>query len=513
MDQLPARLAVENLSKTFGGHKALRGVGLTIAPGEIHALVGQNGSGKSTLVKILAGYHSPDSGAVISVDGRELEIPVTARERYRANLAIVHQDLGLVDHLTVAENIGLGQYAHSRWMRRIDWRQEHRASGAALARLGSDIGLQACVGALSPSERSVVAVARALRFQDAGKGVIVLDESTRALDSVELRSFYTLLRRAVDAGASVLVIAHNLNEVVANCDRATVFVDGQVAAAGLVVRDTSEADLARIMLARDVLPVARPGSLNGSAHVAVRDLQMPSGNTVDLEIGAGEIVGVTGISGSGYDAVPYFVAGALRPKRGVLRVGDKEINLPGAGPLDLAELGVALIPERRDREGLALELRISENIALPQFGRRGRPYYLGRAWERELSSVIVKKMDVRPPDYRRKVGVLSGGNQQKVLVGKWLASEPALLVMHEPTQGVDLAARHQILSALVDAAAGGMSMLLASADPADLCAVCHRVLIFRDGVISDEILDPTPSQLVDSAHAGKKRPSKLSRAS
>ncbi len=500
---MTARLEIRHLSKTFGSTRALSDVELEVEPGEIHALVGQNGSGKSTLVKIVAGYHLPDRGAELRVDGRPLHFPVQPHDLRAAGIAVVHQDLGLVDHLSVVDNIGVGQYHRTRFGR-VDKHRERAEAEQALSRLKVSLPLLAPVRSLAPADRFRVAIARALRNLHDGEGLVILDEATRALSKDSLASFYEMLRHAVGAGSSVLVVAHSLPEVMAYSDRVTVLRDGRLAGAGLCTGDLSEQEIARLMVGRDVATVGRPSAPPGSAGdagIVVRGLDLGEGDVGEIAIARGEIVGVAGKPGSGVDELPYALTGAHRPAAGTLVVDGAAIDLASTDPRRALLAGVVLVPERRDVQGLALGLRVAENVTLPRVHLRGRRHFTGIDWQRREAAQVVETLGVRPSDPSMVAGKLSGGNQQKVLLGKWLVGGPKLLVLHEPTQGVDVAARQDLLAALTAAAAGGCSVVLASSDPSELSAVCHRVIVLVDGRIAGELLEPDADAVVDAVYA------------
>jgi ribose transport system ATP-binding protein len=500
----PPPLELIGLSKTFGSVAALRGVDLTVRRGEVHGLVGQNGSGKSTLVKVLAGYHTPDRGSVIKVEGRELGVQAKLRHLREAGVAIVHQDLGLVAEKSVAENIAVGSFAAARWTRRVDWRHEERVATGLLRRLESDIDARTPVGELSPAERSIVAIARALRNQRPGSGLIVLDESTRALPKDALEDFYQTLRGVVAAGGAALLISHNLEEVMQVTDRVTVLRDGVLSGPTTATGDTSEAEIALRMLGRAVLQeihvrvnedAGEPVEARGITGRVVRD--------VDLDVRPGEVLGVTGVAGSGWDELPYLLTGARRATAGSVQVGGRRLDLTSAGPAACIRAGLALLPEHRIDDGLALTLTVAENITLPRVRRRGSAWRIGGAWQRAETATVLTTLDVRPPRADVPVGQLSGGNQQKVMLGKWLAGRPEVLVLHEPTQAVDVGAREDILRAIAATAARGVAVVLASIQPAVLAAVCNRVLVFHDGRVTHELVEPGADDVVDAVYAGR----------
>ncbi|HTY72643.1 MAG TPA: sugar ABC transporter ATP-binding protein [Actinomycetes bacterium] len=484
------RLHVAHLSKTFGPARVLRDVHLRVAPGEIHGLVGQNGCGKSTLVKILTGIYTPDPGALVEVDGQALRLPVQPLDARAAGVSVVHQNLGLVDDRTVWENVRLGRYRAARFSRRINRREEQEAVEAVLARLGRRLDIKAPVGSLSAEDRAAVAIARALQDHRPGGGMIIFDESTRALGRTARERFFAIVESVLAGGASVLLISHQLEEVVASTDRVTVLRDGQVVESGVPTREVDETALTRMMLGRHLVTHRRVDSHAGSEVVATVDhLAVGQVSGLDLQVRQGEIVGLTGLLGSGFEEVAHALGGARRALAGRLSVDGRVVALDRrrGSTEEFVDAGVALVPERRVEEGVALELSVAENLTLPRVRSRGSRLRIGSAWQADEAQRMITRLDIKPADPKALVGTLSGGNQQKVLLGKWLAGSPRLLVLHEPTQAVDVGARHDIIDALREAAAGGCAIVVASVDAADLAVLCDRVLVFRDGRVSAEL--------------------------
>jgi ribose transport system ATP-binding protein len=497
-----AALELRNVSKSFGELRALSSINLTLARGEVHAMVGQNGSGKSTIVKILAGYHRPDRGSEILLNGRAVRRAITPAAMREAGVSFVHQDLGLIPEKTVAENIGVGAFRHARLTRRIDWRAEEQTAARLLSRLDRDIDPRALVGALGAADRSIVAIARALRAQRGGDGVIVFDESTKALPKHALDDFYQAVRSLTASGGSVLLISHNLDEAISVADRLTVLRDGVVVASA-ATSDVSARDIARHMLGHELavaIPQA-PKQPRGSGQVEVRGLRGRVVHDVDLSIGAGEIVGVTGLAGAGWEELPYLLSGALPATAGSIEAGGAKLTLRRASVSACLRFGVTLIPEDRARAGLALTMPILTNLSLPWVTSRGRRHSTGAQWQRSLAQESIVRFNIRPPDMHRTVGQLSGGNQQKVLLAKWLAKTPALLAIHEPTQAVDIGAREDIHAAIRAIAEQGAAVLIASIQANELSALCDVVYVLRDGVIVDKVTNVEQGSILDSVYA------------
>jgi ribose transport system ATP-binding protein len=484
------RLEVSGLSKTFGQARVLRDVGLSVAPGELHGLVGQNGCGKSTLVKILTGVYTPDPGGFIAVDSRRLRTPVQPSQQREVGVSVVHQNLGLVDDQTVWENVRLGHYRARGPFRKINRRAEQEAVAEVLGRLGRSIDVTAPAGTLSAEDRATIAIARAMQDHRPGGGLIIFDESTRALGKSARSRFFELVRSLIASGVSVLLISHQLEEIVQATDRVTVLRDGEVVETGLDTRDVDEAALTRLMLGRHLVTHGRVDThARGDVAASVRDLSAGQVTGLDLDVRHGEIVGLTGLMGSGFEDVAQALGGARRADSGELTVGGRKLSLSSrrASTEDFVLAGVGYVPERRIGEGLAAEMSLAENLTLPRVRSRGGRFRTGRAWQAEETAAMIARLDIRPPDPAALAGTLSGGNQQKVVLGKWLAGEPKLLVLREPTQAVDVGARHDIITAIREAARGGCGVLIASIDAADLAVLCDRVLVFRDAKVADEL--------------------------
>ena len=475
------RLEVHRLSKTFGTTTVLDRADLTMFPGEVHGLAGQNGSGKSTLIKLLTGVHAPDPGAEYRVDGVAMRLPVRWPEVHAAGVSVVHQDLGLLDDLSVAENICVGGFPTVYG--RIDRRARDELAWRTLVRLGVELDPQARVETLSAAQRAEVAIARAMRDQTEGQGLIILDESTRALTGEDLARVHAMLRRLAATGSSALIISHNLGELISVTDRITILRDGKVVGAGLVTADVDEPEIARRMLGGAVDAVTRrvaPRARRDDA-MTVDGLAGEGVDGISFAARAGEVLGITGLPGSGYEHLPYLLSGAKRASAGVLRTSTGAMELRRSSVTACIRLGVVLVPERRDRDGLALELSVRDNITLPALKSQGRAWFVSRRWQEAATEQAADTLDIRPRVPSLLVKQLSGGNQQKVLLAKWLHLGPTVMILHEPTQAVDVGARQDILRALQAAASSGVAVVVVSSEAEDLAAACDRVLIHTGG--------------------------------
>jgi ribose transport system ATP-binding protein len=504
----PARLAIHNLDKTFGPAKVLAGVDLTVDPGEILGLAGQNGSGKSTLIKIITGIYTPDAGAELAVDGRSMHLPVRWPEVHAAGVSVVHQDLGLLDELNVADNICVGGYPTQGFTHRIDRKRQRDVALRALRRIGAQIDPARLAGTLSAPERAEVAVARALRDHTPGHGLVIMDESTRSLVGADLSRVHGILRVLASEGTSVILISHSLPELLAVTDRVTILRDGRVTGARLKTSELTEQEIARRMLGSDALgsdlqpaPFRVPASETRAPAIVVSGLTGQRVSNVSFSAGRGEIVGITGLPGSGYEDIPYLLTGAMTPANGRLKVGAENLELSRTSIARTLKAGVVLVPEQRIKDGLAGELTVRDNITLPNLLQRGRPWFLSQKWQSRDADEAVRTFGIRPHDTGRLVKTLSGGNQQKVLLAKWLGAGPKVLVLHEPTQAVDVGARQDILLAIRRAAEGGVTVVVVSGEPSDLGAICDRIYIAENEGGLIEVGSRTPDELLERIYS------------
>ena len=499
-----AWVSVRGLSKTFGPATVLHDVAFEVRAGEVHGLVGQNGSGKSTLIKVLSGVYPADAGAEIDVNGTRLSNPVRPVELRRHGLSFVHQDLGLVDECTVLENIRLGQFSVRPVSRRIDWAAEATAATQTLARLHSTIDPSRLVSTLPAGDKAIVAVGRALQSIIPGSGCVVFDESTRALPREVLPDFYATIRRLAASGTAVIIVSHRLDEVLALADRVTVLQDGRVVAGGRSTQGLTESALAHLLLGREVglleersAEPARARS-GGGMSLRARGITASTLRSVDFDVRAGEVVGVTGATGSGHHELPYVLAGASPDATGTVTIGEREFTLPVSSPGQMMAAGVALVPEDRADDGLAVGLTAEENLTLPRVRSRGRRY-LRSDWQADEFRQAVEMLGIVPVQRHLPISAFSGGNQQKVLLAKWLLNRPAVVLLHEPTQAVDIGARMDILRAIRATAALGVGVVVVSIEPQDLAAVCDRVMVLRDGVPAAELTSEVTASAITAA--------------
>ena len=493
MTPTPA-LELSALSKSFGGVRALDGVDLRVAAGEVHGLLGENGSGKSTLIKVLAGYHTPDAGE-LRVYGEEVKLPLHPGQFRSLGMDFVHQDLGLIPSLSVIENLYIGELTSARHGLHISWTRERRRAVETFDRYGLKLDVRARVSDLTPVERALLAIVRAVEGMRAnladgsGGGILVLDEPTVFLPRAGIDSLFALVREIASSGASVIFVSHDLDEVREITDRTTVLRDGRVVGT-VVTAETSEAELVRMIIGRhlETLESTPHDLLARDVGIAVEGLTGGTLRNVSIELHEGEVLGLTGLVGSGFEEVPYFLFGAWRPESGRLRIGGAQHDLTSLSPATALAAGIALVPADRQQDGVVGSLPVYDNILLRALSSFFRGGLLRRLRMLRHARQMMREFDVRPANPRITLASLSGGNQQKALLAKWLHRHPRLLLLHEPTQGVDVGARQQIFSLVRDAAGKKTSVICASADYEQLAAICDRVLILARGRIVDQLV-------------------------
>ena len=486
-------LEVRSLSKTFGTFAALRDVDLTVGSGEVHALIGENGSGKSTLVKCLSGYHEPDPGAEIRVNGTLLPPAYGPEEATALGLAFVHQDLGLIASLSVAANMHIGARPDTGPLWRLKARRENATARALLTRLGhGNIDPRTPVGALSIANQTIVAFARCLHH--AGKSsVIVLDEPTASLSEADVRRMHETVRRAAGEGHGIVYISHRLEELYAVADRVTVLRDG----VNVGTRDLAgleRRDLVELIIGGKAATLYPTGSETASEDVKLQADSI-SGTTVrdvSLSVRGGETVGIAGLLGCGKSELGRLLFGAQPITSGQVLVSGRPVRL--RSPADGIAAGVALVPADRHRNGAILDQTVLDNVTLLDLPSS---YRHGRLRTRALANTaqrLVNDFDVRPREVHRVMRRLSGGNQQKVILAKWMHREPSVLVLDEPAHGVDIGAKAQIFALVKQAAANGAAVIVISEEFEDLAQMCDRVLIMRNGQIVDTVSGETKTR-------------------
>jgi ribose transport system ATP-binding protein len=497
------------LDKSFAGVPVLRGVNLTLKAGEVHALLGANGSGKSTLVKILTGVYQPDAGSIMIGD-RTLSAFASPYEAVVHGVAVVHQEAPLIDTMTVAQCIGVFRGFSTSALGRIDWRKLERETKALLDRYEVHVSPRRLAGTLSPAERALVALVIALDQVRSGVELLILDEVTASLPEDQAGGFLRRVGNIARDGVAVLMVTHRLAELKNLASAVTVLREGRVvhsAAAG----EASDEDLVAHMVGAGETDARAEARRSGSAvrrlwstEREFRRSRPAAGNTpplalegvsgtflrdVHFEVRSGEIVGVAGLVDAGIAELPQILGGLVSRTGGDIRVSGKQLPI-SMQPHEAIEAGLAVLPADRLRNGGIGQLSVADNVILPQVDR----FWRRRGLEAEALGAVISVLDIRPPSAQILFGKLSGGNQQKSLLGKWLLTRPAVLVLDDPTSGVDPGAREKIFEILHDAAREGLAILLFSTEPEQLASICSRVLILRHGRILTELTGETLSR-------------------
>jgi len=493
-------LAIEEVNKSFGNVRALQGVSLTLHAGEAHALAGENGAGKSTLIKILAGVHRPDSGRVL-LDGTpaDFQSPADARD---AGIAVIYQEPTLFADLSIAENIFMGRQPR-RAFGRIDHTAVREATAALMRRLGVDLDPDRPARGLSIADQQIVEIAKALSFD---ARVLIMDEPTAALTGTETARLFAVVEALRAEGAAVLFISHRLGEIFELCRRVTTLRDGRLVASE-PLDGLTEDDLVRRMVGRDLEELyPKQDAALGATALSVRRLTREGVfHDVSFEVRRGEIVALAGLVGAGRSEVVQAVFGVDRADAGAVEVNGTALR-PGS-PTAAMDAGLALVPEDRRQRGLVMDMSIERNIALTGLDRLGRGGLVRRALERGRAADWAVRLRLKYDRLSDTVGVLSGGNQQKVVLAKWLATEPGVLIVDEPTRGIDVGTKAEVHRLLTALAADGIAVLMVSSDLPEVLGMADRVLVMHEGRLVTEIprAEATEETVMAAAtgHAGK----------
>ena len=472
-------IELSGVSKRFGATQALDSVSFQLYPGTVHALVGENGAGKSTLVKILAGLHQPDSGSVV-FDGRPIAIHGPAEAR-ALGIAVVHQEPRLFPDLTVAENVFIG-HARTGRFGAIDWRGMRREADAIFESLSVHMDSAATVRGLSMADQQLIEIAKALSVE---AQVLILDEPTASLSAHEVDRLFAIVRQTRDRGVAVLFVSHRLEEVFELCGEATVLRDGRHIVTAPTAQLTA-ADLVRHMVGRAVSLFPRSSAKIGDVLLDVRNLTR-AGEFVDISfsVKSGEIVGLAGLVGAGRTEVARVLFGLDHADKGEVLLDGKRVSF--RTPSAALQAGLAYVPEDRHLDGLVEGFSIAENITLPILPRLFPRMFVRSNTERDLASGYADRLKIRSTGVDEHIEALSGGNQQKVVIAKWLATNPRVLILDEPTRGVDIGAKVEVHRIMSDLAAAGLGIVLISSDLPEVLAMSDRILVLHEGRLSAEI--------------------------
>jgi rhamnose transport system ATP-binding protein len=473
-------LTLSGISKSFPGVRALHDVSLELFPGQVTALIGENGAGKSTLVKVLTGIYQPDGGE-IRVRGEVVHLP-TAHSASGAGITAIHQETVLFDELTVAENIYLGHAPKNRFGM-IDWKTMKREAQLTLDSMAAGIDADMPLKELGIAKKHLVAVARALSVD---AQVVIMDEPTAALSQKEIEELYVLVDLLKEDGKAILFISHKFDEIFRICDRYTVFRDGEMVGKGLI-KDTPESEIVKLMVGRAVDHIfpARTADIGG-AVLEVKGLSHPTEfEDISFAVKKGEILGFYGLVGAGRSEVMQAIFGMTKVAGGAIVLDGKTIA--PRSPADAVEAGIVYVPEERGKQGVITGEPIFKNVSLPSLRKTSRSGFLRMAEEFALARTYTERLDLRASSLSQNVSTLSGGNQQKVVIAKWLATLPKVIILDEPTKGIDIGSKAAVHEFMAELVAQGLSVIMVSSELPEILGMSDRVVVMREGRIVDTL--------------------------
>ncbi len=494
-------LTMRNIGKTFPGVKALSGVDFTLRKGEIHALMGENGAGKSTLIKVLTGVYDYEIGE-IRVDG--IDEPIinhSTQEAQNRGIATVYQEVNLCPNLTVAENLFIGREPRNK-LGFIDWKKMNKAAKKIVDDLNIDLDVTVALENYSVALQQMVAVAHAV---DMDSKVLILDDPTSSLDDSEVEKLFDMMLRLKKEGVGIIFVTHFLEQVYAVCDRITVLRNGEL------VGEYPVAELPRVQLVAKMMGKnfddlasikdASENSVQDELFIEAKGLSHKGKiKPFDLDIHKGEVIGLTGLLGSGRSELARTIYGADKAQTGTLKVKGKEVKINA--PIDAMKLGMGFLPDDRKAEGVIADLSIRENIILAVQAKRGMFRLLRRSEQERIAEKYIKELQVKTAGMEVPISQLSGGNQQKVILGRWLATNPEFLILDEPTRGIDIGTKTEIQKLVVKLAKEGKSVIFISSEIEEMLRTCDRMVVLRDGVKVGEIDDEMTQNSIMKAIAG-----------
>ncbi|WP_439622921.1 sugar ABC transporter ATP-binding protein [Shinella sp.] len=495
-------LTLSHIGKSFPGVRAIDGVSLDIQPGEVHALLGENGAGKSTLMKILAGMYQPDEGE-ITVDGKSV-VMRTPLEAKALGVVLVHQELSLVKELSVAENIYLGELPR-RSFGRVDWKTLYARVQQILDRLNCGFSPETRVGDLSIANQQMVEIARVLTVTPL---VVIFDEPTASLTDAEKTVLFDIIRDLKAEGVAIIYISHRMDEIFSLSDRITVLRDGKHSGT-LITAETSEDEVTRLMIGRS-LDLTRRIEASSPGEVVLEVDGLSCGKLfqdVSFKVQAGEVVGFYGLIGAGRSEIAETLFGLRAPTAGTIRFRGEPVSI--ASPAHAISLGISLVPESRKEQGLVLELNCRDNISLATIDTLTKGPFLSNSREVAIFDKYRERLRIKTPGWRQVVGNLSGGNQQKIVIGKWLATQPKLLILDEPTRGIDIGSKAEIHDLIRELARSGYAIIVISSEMPEVLKVSDRVIGMYHGRLMREFTaaEVTEDNLVQAiSGVGQKTP-------
>ncbi len=476
------KLTLSGVTKSFPGVRALHEVSLELYPGEVTALIGENGAGKSTLVKVLTGIYQPDAGEIV-LDGKPVSLS-SAHKAFELGITAIHQETVLFDDLSVAENIYLGHAPKTR-LGTIDWTLMRSNARRVLGDMGAGhIDAEARLRDLSIANKHLVAVARAMSID---AEVVIMDEPTAALSHKEIEDLFVLIELLKEDGKAVLFISHKFDEIYRIADRFAVFRDGEMVGKGRI-DETPQNDIIRMMVGRSVdhiFPERTPAigdtvlKLDGLSHPTEFD-------DIGFELRRGEILGFYGLVGAGRSEVMQAIFGLTRTSRGAMTLDGATFD--PHSPADAIEAGIVYVPEERGKQGVVVDLPIVQNVSLPSLHKTSRQGFLRMAEEFALTRKYTERLDLRAASLSQNAGTLSGGNQQKVVIAKWLATQPKVIILDEPTKGIDIGSKAAVHAFMAELVAEGLAVIMVSSELPEVMGMSDRIVVMRAGRI-DAVLD------------------------
>jgi ribose transport system ATP-binding protein len=500
-DQTPA-LRLEGIVKTFPGVRALDGVSLSVMPGEVHALMGENGAGKSTLMKVLGGIHQPDEGQIVVE-----EVPTVMTSPLQAKskgIVFIHQELSLAEELSVAENIYLGELPR-RSFGRVDWATLYARTDAILEKLKVGFNAKTIVGDLSIANQQMVEIARALTVE---AKAVIFDEPTASLTDAEKVVLFDVISDLQSQGVGIIYISHRMEEIFKITDRISVLRDGSYRGT-LETRNTNEEEVTQLMIGR-ALDLSRNASSHELGDVALEVRGLSCGNMfkdVSFEVRRGEVLGFYGLVGAGRTEIAETLFGLRDPNAGTILLDGEEVRI--SSPADAISKGISLVPEDRKGQGLVLGMNCRDNMTLPQVGDLSSGPFVAPGTETDIFDKYKEKLDIRTPGWKQTVGNLSGGNQQKIVIAKWLSMHPKVLIVDEPTRGIDVGSKSEIHNLIRELAAQGYAVIVVSSEMPEVLHVSDRIVAMFSGRVmrtftSEEVTEESLIQAISGITATDK---------
>ncbi|WGH79609.1 sugar ABC transporter ATP-binding protein [Jannaschia ovalis] len=494
-------LRLENITKTFPGVKALDGVSFEVMPGEVHALMGENGAGKSTLMKVLGGIYQPDGGRILI--GEKEAVMATPLEAKEKGIIFIHQELSLATELTVAENIYLGELPRKRFGM-VDWTTLFDRTDAILKKLNVSFDARTRVGSLSIANQQMVEIARALTHD---AKAVIFDEPTASLTDAEKVVLFDVIEDLKRGGVGIIYISHRMEEIFRITDRISVLRDGEYRGT-VLTSETDEEAVTQMMIGR-ALDLSRNASHHALGEVALEVRGLSCGHLfqdVSFQVRKGEVVGFYGLVGAGRTEIAETIFGLREPSAGTIHVHGQETRIDS--PAEAIAHGISLVPEDRKGQGLILGMNCRENITLPQVGELAHGPFVAEGEETKIFDKYRDRLDIRTPGWKQTVGNLSGGNQQKIVIGKWLSMHPEVLIVDEPTRGIDVGSKSEIHNLIRDLAAQGYAVIVISSEMPEVLHVSDRIIAMYSGRIvetftSEEVTEDKLIQAISGIGADR----------